>query len=73
MERRRHDVFFIPAVHLRNQHLDDGSAVEVDGETVRVWSVWDAAAPARRPAAVPVWEARLVRGELVASLGGAVL
>ena len=48
------------------------AAVEVDGETVRVWSVWDAAAPARRPAAVFVWEARLVRGELVVSLGDAV-
>ena len=48
------------------------AAVEVDGESVRVWSVWDAAAPARRPAAVPVWETRLVRGELVVSLGDAV-
>lgn len=48
------------------------AAVEVDGDAVRVWSVWDAAAPARRPAAVAVWEARLVRGELVVSLGDAV-
>ena len=48
------------------------AAVEVEGPTARLWSVWDAAAPRRRPAAEGVWEARLVRGELVVSLGDAV-
>ena len=48
------------------------AAVEVHGDAVRVSSVWDAAAPTRRPPAVAVWEARLVRGELVVSLGDAV-
>ncbi len=46
--------------------------VEVSGAAARLWSVWDAAAPARRPDAEAVWEARLVRGELVVSLGDAV-
>ncbi len=46
--------------------------VETDGPTARLWSVWDASAPPRRPVAVAVWEARLVRGELVLSLGDAV-
>ena len=45
--------------------------VEVDGPAARVWSVWDVAGP-RRPAALPVWEARLVIGELVVSIGDAV-
>ena len=45
--------------------------VEVDGPGARVWSVWDVAGP-RRPASRPVWEARLVVGELVVSLGDAV-
>ena len=45
--------------------------VEVDGPGARVWSVWDVAGP-RRPAARPVWEARLVVGELVVSIGDAV-
>ncbi|HEX8387001.1 MAG TPA: hypothetical protein VF576_12500 [Rubricoccaceae bacterium] len=44
---------------------------EVEGPGARVWSVWDVAGP-RRPAARPVWEARLVVGELVVSLGDAV-
>ena len=46
--------------------------LEVTGGAARLWSVWDAAAPERRPAAEAVWEARLVRGELVMSLGDAV-
>lgn len=46
--------------------------VEVSGATARLWSVWDAAAPAHRPEAQAVWEARLVRGEIVVSLGDAV-
>lgn len=45
--------------------------VEVDGAGARVWSVWDVAG-ARRPAPRTVWEARLVRGELVVSIGDAV-
>jgi len=45
--------------------------IEIDGPTARVWSVWDVAGP-RRPPARPVWEARLVVGELVVSLGDAV-
>ncbi|HEX8298688.1 MAG TPA: hypothetical protein VF594_05945 [Rubricoccaceae bacterium] len=46
--------------------------IEVEGTGARLWSVWDASRPARRPAAEPVWEARLVHGELVVSLGDAV-
>ena len=46
--------------------------VEIAGGAARVWSVWDAAAPARRPPPLAVWEARLVHGELVLSLGDAV-
>ena len=46
--------------------------LEVDGGAARLWSVWDAAAPARQPTSRPVWEARLVLGELVVSLGDAV-
>jgi hypothetical protein len=45
--------------------------VEVDGPGARMWSVWDVAGP-RRPAPRPVWEARLVVGELVVSIGDAV-
>lgn len=46
--------------------------VEIAGPTARLWSVWDAAAPERRPPPLAVWEARLVHGELVLSLGDAV-
>ena len=46
--------------------------IDIDGASARVWSVWDAARPARRPPAEAVWEARLVVGELVVSLGDAV-
>ena len=46
--------------------------IDIDGASARVWSVWDAARPARRPPAEAVWEARLVLGELVVSLGDAV-
>ncbi len=46
--------------------------VEVVDATACLWSVWDASAPAHRPDAEAVWEARLVRGELVVSLGDAV-
>lgn len=45
--------------------------IEVDGSAARVWTVWDVAGP-RRPLARPVWEARLVVGELVVSIGDAV-
>ena len=46
--------------------------IDIEGASARVWSVWDAARPARRPPAEAVWEARLVLGELVVSLGDAV-
>ena len=46
--------------------------IEVAGASARLWSVWDAAPPAHPPAAEAVWEARLVHGELVVSLGDAV-
>ena len=46
--------------------------VDVDGASARLWSVWDASVPSRRPDPAAVWEARLVRGELVISLGDAV-
>ena len=46
--------------------------VEFSGPTARLWSVWDAASPEHRPPPLAVWEARLVHGELVVSLGDAV-
>ncbi len=46
--------------------------IEVSEATARLWSVWDAAGPPRRPEAEAVWETRLVRGELEISLGDAV-
>ena len=46
--------------------------LEVGGGTARLWSVWEAASPRARPEALGVYEARLVRGELVVSLGDAV-
>ena len=46
--------------------------VEIDGGAARLWSVWDAASPVKQPATRTVWEARLVVGELVVSVGDAV-
>ena len=65
-------VYVASAVVSRGRLDRTPAAVEVAGSAVRLWSVWDAAAPARRPPALGVYEARLVRGELVVSMGDAV-
>lgn len=65
-------VYVASAVVSRGRLDRTPAAIEIDGAGARLWSVWDAAAPEKRPDIEGVYEARLVRGELVVSLGDAV-